>query len=124
MPLAHPWMTSGLAMRHPKMAFDATTGLPNDLLAEQLLAADLGAKIESQTKPRNINMTRLDELFRPVLIKEHLDQSWSSDRQIETFFSLRAQYIALTINDKYINMISKLDVLNEMVKTFGETRKT
>lgn len=111
-------------MRHQEMAFDATTELPNDLLTEQLLAADLGDKVESQAKPRNISVARLDDLFRPVLIKEHLDQSWSSDRQIETFFSLRAQYIALTINDKYVNMISKLDVLNEMVKTFSETRKT
>lgn len=92
MPAVPSWMTSNLAkQQHCNVAF-SSKGLPSDLAAEQLLAADLGEHIETKTKPRTISLTRLDELFRPTLIKEYLDQSWASSRQMETFFSIGAVY--------------------------------
>ncbi|MGH8624834.1 MAG: hypothetical protein ACREYC_06060 [Gammaproteobacteria bacterium] len=80
-----PWMSGALATRHAWMAFDGATGLPNEHLAEQLLASELGEKVESQEEPRKISLVRLDELFRPVLSKDSIDQGWSTDRQISTF---------------------------------------
>ncbi|GAI95946.1 unnamed protein product, partial [marine sediment metagenome] len=53
------WIKAGLAGQHPWMAFDNTTGLPNPLFAEQLLASDLGTEVENQEKPKTISLTRL-----------------------------------------------------------------
>jgi len=123
---AYPWITSDLAMRHPWMAFDQATGFPNELLVEQLLAADLGQKIEmnSNSNPRTISIRRLDELFASVLVKEHLDRSWSSSYQSETFFRLQYQFIAVTNNGAYELMVSKLDVLTEMIRPETEKKIT
>jgi hypothetical protein len=115
-PPAHPWMISGLAMRHPWMAFDASTGLPNEFLVEQLLASDLGQNLETQMKPKTISLGRLDDLFQSVLVKEHLDRSWSSSRLMETFFGLKHQFIAVTDHNKYELMISKVDVMADMMR--------
>lgn len=49
-------MQGALATQHYWWAFDQATGLPNELLAEQLLASDLGAKIESQGEPKKISL--------------------------------------------------------------------
>ncbi len=124
LPVTPPWMTSSLAIRYPWMAFDQLTGLPNDFFPEQLLAAELGQEIESQTHPRGISLARVDELFRSVLIKEHLDQSWPLDRQREAFFPGGDQYIALTKNKTYVTMIAKLDVIGEMVRRLTDKAQT
>lgn len=124
LPDTPPLMTSSLAIRYPWMAFDQSTGLPNDFFAEQLLAADLGQEIESQTHPRGISLARLDELFRAVLIKEHLDQSWPLDRQREAFFRGGDQHIALTKNKTYVTLIAKLDVIGDMVSRLTEQAQT
>lgn len=106
------------------MAFDQSTGLPNDFFAEQLLAAELGQEVESQTNIRGISLASVDELFRSVLIKEHLDQSWSLESQREVFFRGSHQHIALTKNKTYVTMLAKLDVIGEMVKTLTEKDRT
>ena len=105
------------------MAFDDATGLRNELLPEQLLATDLGAKVESQGEPTKISLVRLEELFRPVLNKDSVDQSWSTDRQISTFFNSDAPSMAVTQNGKYSTLISRLTVLNEMLRTVVEKKQ-
>jgi hypothetical protein len=121
----YPWMNQTLlSMRHPWMAFDQSTGLPNEFLTEQLLADDLGREIESNTKPRTISISRLSHLFASVLVSEHIDRSWLSSRQSETFFGLRSQFIAVTNNGAYELMVSKLDVLAEMIRPVDEKKKT
>jgi hypothetical protein len=111
-----PWMQPGLATQYPWMAFEQSTGLPNRFLAEQLLAADLGAKVEMQEKPRTISLARLDELFRPVLRKEHVDQNWPPDRQMATFLESNVGNLAITQRGRYVALVSKLAALNEVVK--------
>ena len=120
-PTQHTWMT-GLANQHPLMAYDVTSGLPNPLLTEQLLATDLGGKVESQGQSKWISLVRLEELFRPVLHKESIDESWSAERQISTFFEHDSDYIAVTQNGKYKTLISRLGVLNTIVKTLMEKK--
>ncbi|MDH4078907.1 MAG: hypothetical protein OEU68_03735 [Nitrospira sp.] len=115
-PPAYSWMTSGLAIRHPWMAFDASTGLPNEFLTEQLLASELGQNFETQMPPRTISLGRLDDLFQSVLIKEHLDRSWSSSRLMDVFFGLKHEFIAVTHHNEYKLMISKVDVLADMMR--------
>ena len=117
-PTLYPWMTTGLPPHRSQWAFDPSTGLPNELLLEQLLAADLGQTIEMNTnfKPRTISLGRLTDIFGDVLFTEHLDRSWSSSCQSETFFRLQQQFIAVTNNGAYELMVSKLDVLAEMMR--------
>jgi hypothetical protein len=114
------WMQPGLATQYPWMAFDAATGLPNELLPEQLLAADLGMKVELQNTPRTISLTRLDELFRPVLLKERVDESWSADLQITAFLDSEAPFLAVTQKGRYLTLVSKLTVLNTVTKAVVE----
>lgn len=118
-----PWMLPGLATQHPWMAFDNTTGLTNELLAEQLLASDLGATVENQEQPKRINLVRLEELFRPVLHKESIDEGWPNERQISEFFNSDSAYIAVTQNGKYSTLVSRLTVLNTIVKTLVEQKQ-
>lgn len=120
-PSQPPWIQIGLATRHPWMAFDPKTGLPNELLAEQLLASDLEEKIESQGEPRQINLVRLDDLFRPVLNKSCIDQTWPKDRQISAFFESEAPFIAVTQDGKYSTIISRLTVLSQMLRSVLES---
>jgi hypothetical protein len=114
-PFQPPWIQGALAARHPWMAFDGATGLPNVLLAEQLLATDLGERLEKE--PRTISLVRLSELFRPVLNTDSIDQSWSTDRQISTFLDGDAPYVAVTQNGSYSTLVARLSVLNALVKT-------
>jgi hypothetical protein len=122
-PIQPPWMQFGLATQHPWMAFDNSTGLPNELLAEQLLATDLGAKVENQEMPKEISLVRLEELFRPVLNKDSIDQSRPADRQLTAFFETNASYIAITQGGNYSALVSKLTVLNAVVRGVVEKKQ-
>lgn len=110
------WIQVGLAAQHPWMAFDQTTGLFNELLAEQLLAADLGAKVESQGEPKKISIGRLEELFRPVLNKDRIEQSWPYDRQINAFFNTETDYIAYTRDGRFVSLVPKYEAATQMLK--------
>ncbi len=90
------------------------------LLAEQLLADDLGTEVESQEKPKTISLVRLEELFRPVLHKESADENWPTERQISAFFDCDSEYIAITRNEEYKTLVSRLTVLNTVVKTMAK----
>lgn len=122
-PAMPPWMQWGLATQHPWMAFDQATSLPNQLLAEQLLASDLGEKIERQEGSKTISLVRLDDLFRPVLIKDRIDQTRPADRQLSTFLDGDAPYIAVTQNDKYLTLVSRLAVFNELLRGVVEKKQ-
>lgn len=117
------WMQAGLAGQHPWMAFDNTTGLPNPLLAEQLLASDLGTEVESEEQPKRISLVRLEELFRPVLHKESIDESWTAERQLSEFLNSDSDYSVITQNGKYLTMVSSMIVLNSIVRTLVEKKQ-
>jgi len=106
------WMQSPA---HPWMAFDYSTGLPNKFFAEQLLASELGGQIELVESPRTISIVRLEELFRPVLLKAAIDETWPSERQLSEFFSHDTAYMAITRNRQFKSLILRSAVLNVMV---------
>jgi hypothetical protein len=117
-PVAIPqllWPSTGIAANYSWMA--QKDGLPNPLLAEQMLAAELGRKIELQEKPKAISLVRLDDLFRPVLHTRHIDERWKPERQLEAFFEIDSDYIAVTQKGRYRALISKVTVLNTIVKS-------
>jgi len=119
-PVTPPWIQGGLASQHQWMAFDPATGLPNELYAEQLLQSELGATVESAGQTKSISLVRLEELFRPVLNKEAIDETWPSERQMSAFFKGDASYIAVTRNKQYTTLISRMTVLNSMLKQIAE----
>ena len=115
-PPAYPWMAGLVSTSHSWMAYPSD-GLPNVLFAEQLLANELGKRIESQPGgQRKIDLYRLDELFRTVLNRTTIDQRWPEGEQMDTFFNNDDLYFAITYYYKYIGMVSKLTVINELLK--------
>lgn len=124
-PVQPPWLSGTLATRYQWMAFDGSTGASNELLAEQLLASDLGEKVELKEGSRSISLVRLEELFRPVLNKECIDLSWPADRQLSTFLDLdtEAPSIAVTQNGKYSTLVSRLTLLNVVLKSLLKGRE-
>ncbi len=118
-----PGQAPGLASSHPWMAFDYDTGLPNKFFAEQLLASELGEKIEQVESPRTISIVRLEELFRPVLHRAVINETWPSERQLSEFFDSDSGYIAVTQNGKYSTLVSRQTVLNAIVKTLVEKKQ-
>jgi hypothetical protein len=115
-----PSWVSGLAAQRPWMAFNSSSGLPNDLAAEQLLAADLGIKVEMSAWPRGITLVRLQELFKPMLKTEAIDETWPSQRQLQAFLEGQASYVAITNNGCYIRLMSRITGLNTLVKSLSE----
>ena len=96
-PAPPPWISARLALKHPWMAFDPATGLPNKLFAEQILQSDLGEKLEMKPPgSRRVSVRRLEELFHQVLIKDSIDLGWPPQRQFETFLNSQAAFIATT----------------------------
>jgi hypothetical protein len=93
------------------------SGLLNPFLPEQLLASELGGKIEMMPEgPRTLSLVRLEELFRPVLLKDRIEQSWPNDRQIRAFFDSDEQYFAITQRGQYSILVARLTVLSQMLK--------
>jgi hypothetical protein len=116
-PAQPAWVQTGLAT-NPSMAFNPTDGLPNEFLAEQLLQSDLGTEVEATGQPNSMSLVRLEQLFRPVLHKENIDQAWSSERQMNAFFDGKEEYIAITNNSQYTTLVARLAVLNTMFRKF------
>lgn len=117
-----PFTQSGLGGEYSRMAFDNNTGLPNELFAAQLLATDLGKNVESQEQIKLVNRDVLDKLFSDVLRIERVDESWTSERQISKFFNSDSDYLAVTQNGKFLHLVSRLTVLNAVVRTLVEKK--
>jgi len=115
-PAQPPWIQGGLAGGHPWMAFDDATGLPNEFLTEQFLQSDLGANVEIPETPKGISLGRLIDLFGAVLKKDSIDLSWPAERQMGEFLNNDAAYIAVTESGKYSTIVSRLAVLNEVLR--------
>jgi hypothetical protein len=111
----------GLAGTRSWMAFDIATGLPNMFFAEQLLASELGSQVE-EVEPPKISLVRLEELFRPVLHKEVIDETWPSERQLGNFFNNDLEFMAITHNGQFKSLISRIDVLNAMVGSLVQNK--
>ena len=115
-PPPQPPTLARLAAAHPWMAFDANTGLPNQLFTEQLLASDLGEQIEMQEGPKPIGPGRLQEIFHPVLYKGQVDTIWPQDRQITEFFDSKYDHMAITERGKYLALATRVSILNTFVE--------
>jgi hypothetical protein len=120
-PAAPTWITGHLAKTH-LWGFDAT-GLHNELYAERLLQSELGEKVEGGPQgARRISIMRLQQLFRPVLLKEHIDLSWPAERQLTEFLDTRADNLAITRDGKYESLVPKLTLITEALKSVSKDR--
>jgi hypothetical protein len=102
-----------LAQNRFFMAF--SSGLPNEYAAEQLLASELGEKIENQGPPHSINLNRLQELFLPVLHSQSIDQDASKQDQLRQLTADDSEYIAVTSGRHYVQLVRRLSVLTVLV---------
>jgi hypothetical protein len=121
-PPAPAWL-DGLAAAYFWMAFDGT-GLPNPLRFEQLLASELGGGVEAANTPRGITLVRLEELFRPILHRSTIDESWANQQQLEAFFGDDAPYVAVTRDGRYQRLLSRLTAQNVILKSLSCPAKT
>jgi hypothetical protein len=112
-----PAWIDGLASAYFWMAFDGTTGLPNPLRFEQLLASELGSHVEMPHTPRGITLVRLEDLFRPILHKLAIDETWPSQQQLEAFFADDAPYVAITLNGRYERLLPRSTAQNVILKS-------
>jgi hypothetical protein len=69
------------------------------------------------------SLVRLEELFRPVLHKESIDETWPSERQISAFFDSDSSYLAVTQNSKYTTLVSRLTVLETIIRKLTEQKQ-
>jgi hypothetical protein len=101
------------------MAFCDDNGLPNELLAEQFLQNELGYKIEQKPEgSKHLNISRLNEIFKPILIKQSIDTRWTNEKQATAFFTSDTEFIAITENSKFNTLASKTKLINEVLKGF------
>ncbi len=114
------WMDTDSATNLAQMAFDAATGLPNPLMAEQVLAAELGKRKETPEEQKRISLTRLKELFCPVLSTTSIDENWTPARQLTAFFDTDDEYFVMTRSGSYAALVPKLKVLNSLLRSLFE----
>ena len=122
-PPVPPWLSGRLATAHQWMAFDANTGLHNDLFAEQLLQSDLGAKIETQEGSRLMTLAHMRELFLPILNMQHVDLNWTPDEQLETFLDSDADFLAITKGDTYSALVPRAVLSNQVLRAVVRPEK-
>jgi hypothetical protein len=117
-----PWM-QGLARQHQWMAFDAASGLPNRFALEQFLAADLGANIEMPGQASSISVIRLRDLFGSVLRTSFLDETWSTQEQVEAILARDDKYLAVTQYKRYVKLVPRLAMLSGIVHSIIKARE-
>ena len=111
------------ASNYQWMATDHS-GHRNQFLQEQILQYELGNKIEKTTEgSKSISHVRLEDLFGPALKKYNIDQDWSEEEQTRSFLSNDAPYIAITQGGKYISIVSRMAIYNEMMKSLVDKKK-
>ena len=120
-PLPPLWVQNRIATNHSWMAFSTQTGIPNELLSEQYLQNELGNEIEQMPGgSKHINIVRLNEIFKPVLIKQAIDMTWANEKQTNAFFASDANFIAITENGRYSALVSKEQLLNQALRNIFE----
>ena len=113
---AAPWMI-GTGPAHEWMVVDTVTGLPNDMAFEQLLQSELGQQIEQKQGHRLVSVTRLHDLFRPVLRTSSIDETWSVERQVDVALSTEDPYLPVTSAGRYVRTMTRAAVLTGIVRS-------
>lgn len=116
------WMVGEPSARCWGMTFDNNTGLPNELFAVRLLATDLGENVERQGQIKLVNRDVLDKLFSDVLRIESVDANWQPELQLSRFLNSDSDYLAVTQDRRYLKLVSRLTVLNTIVRTLVEKK--
>jgi hypothetical protein len=117
-------ITAGpLASKSGAMAFDPTTNLPNDLLAEQMLQSELGLLFEAQGQTRPISVSRLEALFRPVLRADAIELTAPSQDQINAVLSGQELDVAITEGGAYVAMAARVTLMGELVRSLQGSAK-
>lgn len=100
-------------------------GHRNPLAAEQLLALELGG-IENQRDQGTVSAPRLAELFTPVLRTDHidLDEAPDSDGWARRTLALRDDYAAMTHGRVYAGMVSRDQVVSDVLGALLEAPRT
>jgi hypothetical protein len=113
-----PPATNRLATAYSRMAFDQATGMPDRLFAEKVLLTDLNAKLEEKAPgPRRVTLVRLDDLFRAVLNKDHIDLGWPPERQLDAFLNSQATFVATTRQGTYTALVPRAALTNEVLRS-------
>ncbi len=113
-----PASAQGLAQTNPWIAYDGLE--PNELAMEQYLAADFGSKLEPPARG-GITLSRLNELFAPVLHTETIDERWAPDRRLGAFLASDSPYVALVDRGGYVGLLSRTAGLSAILDVITRT---
>jgi hypothetical protein len=117
---AEPFPFGNAAIGKNYIAFDPLTGLPNEFTQEEFFQNELGMKVEAMEQNKTtLHVTRgkLHDIFDGELIEDRLDQAGAKEEMARIFFETDFPWVALTENGKYLRMVSRLSVINEIIKT-------
>jgi hypothetical protein len=95
----------------------------NELLAEQMLQAELGQRIEALEGSRKLTLVRLEELFRPFLTTDRIDLSWPSEHQMDALLGSSARDLAVTRDGTHVALVSRVALLAEALKPILKPRR-
>jgi hypothetical protein len=106
---------TGLAYQYSWMMFNS--GSVNEFAEEQVLASELGTKIEQLQLPqgRTISTVRLKDLFAAFLNTETIDQEAPGEDQLRQFATGDGEYIAVSRAGQYVQLVRRVAVLTAMV---------
>ncbi|PWT71280.1 MAG: hypothetical protein C5B59_18410 [Bacteroidetes bacterium] len=109
------WMQGEVSSKQ-WMAFDPSNGLPSEFFEEQILQNELGREIEVIEGGKVISISRLSDLFESVLKRDYIDKDSTPKEQMEGYFEDDEPFIAITENGRYISLVSRFAVYNEVFK--------
>jgi hypothetical protein len=110
-----PWFQpDALGVGFMAFTFD---GKPNALAFEQMLGAQLGNLVESQSQPISLTSTRLRDVLAAVLHVEAIEETSDSVTQISTLANGVGEYIALTRDRRYRRLLPRVTVVGLVLKS-------
>jgi hypothetical protein len=113
-----PPLLVGTGGAHAWMFFDYASGLPNELAFAQLLQSELGREIEMAPEgPRSITVSRLRDLFFPVLRTSSVDETSAAERQVDVILTTDDAYIAITRSGHYLRLMTRTSALAGIIRS-------
>jgi hypothetical protein len=119
-PVPTPFTFGSIAAGKPYLVYDPQSGIPNDFLQEQFLQSQLGMLVEVNEQAKgtlNITYGKLLDMFKDMLRNDQIDESWAREEQLRIFFNDDRSQFVLTKCNRYLRIVPRLSILNEMLKS-------
>lgn len=97
----------------------------NEQIIMDQLAGAVGADVSLEVPPDLLTLSRLGELFGPVLITAGIDINWTGQRQVEAALAVAEPFVALHDDGRFVSMLRCADaqrsILGQLVTQAQES---